>query len=352
MDLEKKQKFIVGFAFFAIVFCLIWLCSRLLLSYLFPFVIGFIIAYFVQKPAACLADKFNCKKELCAAILSVFIYLFFVMIIFLCLWLLYSNSDYIVKKASDFSAEIQNFTEKINEIINDLVGKFDPELKQTSKKLINDTMKGFGDKIVLVASNIITDVFKAIPNFLISAIVTIVATCYIAKDYTRLKNFLKGIIQDRTYKNAVTIKNILTDRISKFVFGYLLLMLLTFCELLIGFLILEVENFFIKAFLIAIIDLFPVLGTGTVLVPWAGIMFLKGNYTMGIGLIVIYIIISVVRNFAEPKIIGKQIGIHPLFTLVSMFIGLKVAGVFGIILFPIGMIVVLDFYKLQLQNDF
>ena len=73
--------------------------------------------------------------------------------------------------------------------------------------------------------------------------------------------------------------------------------------------------------------------------------------TIGIGLIVLYLLISYVRNFSEPKIIGKKIGINPLFTLASMFVGIKVAGIAGLFVFPLVLIVVIEYYKIQLNNE-
>ena len=96
--------------------------------------------------------------------------------------------------------------------------------------------------------------------------------------------------------------------------------------------------------LIAIIDILPVLGTGTVLIPWGIAELLFENTALGIGLLVLYAVITVIRNFAEPKIVGRQMGINPLFTLLSMFIGIKLLGFAGVIIFPTALIVTVKYY--------
>ena len=127
--------------------------------------------------------------------------------------------------------------------------------------------------------------------------------------------------------------------------GYAILMLMTFLELSAGFLILRVKYALLLSLLIAVIDILPVLGTGTVLIPWGIAEILFKNTGLGIGILVIYAVITVIRNFAEPKIIGRQIGINPLFTLLSMFIGIKLLGFAGVIIFPTALIVTVKYYS-------
>ena len=104
------------------------------------------------------------------------------------------------------------------------------------------------------------------------------------------------------------------------------------------------------AVIIAFVDILPVIGTGTVLVPWAVILALIGNIKLAVSLAVLYIITVIVRNFLEPKIIGGQIGISSLFTLIFMFAGLKILGVLGLILFPIIFIVTVKYFKDEMEE--
>ena len=127
--------------------------------------------------------------------------------------------------------------------------------------------------------------------------------------------------------------------------GYFILMVITFFELWIGFLILKINNAYFWAFLIALIDLLPILGTGIILVPWAIYCAVAGNISVSVGLAVLYIIMVLVRNFCEPKIVSRQIGINPLFILFSMYLGLKLFGGAGIILLPIILMVTVQYYK-------
>ena len=105
------------------------------------------------------------------------------------------------------------------------------------------------------------------------------------------------------------------------------------------------NNAVLLAAIISIIDILPVLGTGAVVIPWALICLFTGNIWKALGLIVMYIIITIIRNFLEPKVIGNQVGLHPLITLLSMFCGLKLLGAVGLFGFPLTLIVLNDLYK-------
>lgn len=113
-------------------------------------------------------------------------------------------------------------------------------------------------------------------------------------------------------------------------------MALTFAELSVGFLILGVPMGFTAACLITLVDILPVLGTGTVLLPWAFIAWTTGSRSLGIGLVCLYLLITVVRQSLEPKVVGLQMGLPPAAALLCMFVGGKVLGLPGIFLFPIG----------------
>ena len=176
-------------------------------------------------------------------------------------------------------------------------------------------------------------------------IVTVVISCYIAKDFKRLGIFFGEIIPQKILKKFARIKSIFTNSILKIALGYLIIMMITFVMLWIAFLILGIKNSFIVALIVSVIDLLPVLGVGLVLIPWALVSFFTNKVFLGVGLSATYFIILISRNFLEPKIISKQIGISPLLTLITMFVGLKVAGVGGMILSPLVLIIFIKYYK-------
>lgn len=101
----------------------------------------------------------------------------------------------------------------------------------------------------------------------------------------------------------------------------------------------------IVALVIAVFDILPVLGTGGVLLPWAAVMLVTGNYSFAAGLFILYLVITIVRNSLEPRSVGKQMGLHPLITLIAMFVGLELGGLAGLILLPMAVVILVNMKK-------
>ena len=139
--------------------------------------------------------------------------------------------------------------------------------------------------------------------------------------------------------------------ISVYIKSYSLLFLLTFVELGIGFLILRVDHAILLATLISIFDLMPILGTGGILLPWALISLLFGDWFRAIGMLVLYLIITGIRQTLEPQIVGKQIGLHPLATLAAMLLGLKLFGIVGMFGVPVLLAVSTAMYRAKPKRE-
>jgi predicted PurR-regulated permease PerM len=137
----------------------------------------------------------------------------------------------------------------------------------------------------------------------------------------------------------------MSDTVLRYLRGYLKIMLVTFVELSIGLTILGVSNSIATAFEIAIFDILPVFGSGGILLPWALFQLLSGNMFVGIGLVILYGAITVIRNFIEPKIIGDQLGLNPVISIISIYLGFVWIGVAGMILMPISVQIAISLHK-------
>jgi len=125
------------------------------------------------------------------------------------------------------------------------------------------------------------------------------------------------------------------------------MMFITLLELFVGMLILGVKGAFLVALGIAIFDILPVLGTGGVLLPWSLLMFVQGNLVMGFGLLALYVFITVVRNIMEPRIVGGQLGMHPLITLCAIYAGFRFMGLLGMFLFPVTIQILIELHRAE-----
>ena len=154
--------------------------------------------------------------------------------------------------------------------------------------------------------------------------------------------------------------NIKTDMftvLGSYIKAQIILMTICFFELLIwlnllSFLKLNVPYPLLMSILICIIDALPILGAGTILIPWAIISFALGDIKLGIMLIIIYLFVLSVRQMLEPKLVSQNLGVHPLITLISMYSGFKIFGVIGFLIGPVVMIILKNVFSRELEVGF
>ncbi len=351
MELQAKKNFIINFSFTVIICAIGFIIGKFTLQYLTPFVLAVIIAYFMQRPARFIERKLKFSKSISAAILAAGVYILSAAIFLFLLYRIFALSTVLADSLPEFFSYITETTEKLEDTFYKYFENISPE---ASGEIIG-ALKGSIGNITITVTNYISHtaavIAKNIPSFLFSSIVALVASCYIAKDYDGLNKFFKSLCPVRVYDNIIKIKLILSQSFLKLIKGYILLTTATYIQLTLGFWILGIKYALLLALIVAVIDLLPVLGTGTVLLPWGITLIAIGDSFKGFGILILYLIITVIRNFLEPKIIGRQIGINPLFTLLAMFIGLKIFGFWGIIILPVALIVTIKYYKNEMETD-
>ena len=188
--------------------------------------------------------------------------------------------------------------------------------------------------------DIAREIVIALPNILLLSLVTIIACFYFAVDIDVVNKTIKQTLPFRVSNFVQRLKNKFIYGFKKYLKAYCIIFLVTFIELLIGFWILKVDYAFVLAIIISFIDFLPVLGVGAVLVPWGIVLLLMKNYSMGLGIIILFIVMTIVRQIIEPKIVGKSLGIHPIISLVTIYLGFKIWGIGGAVVFPVLALVV------------
>lgn len=351
MEQQAKKSFIINVIFTFFIGFIIYISGKFLFGYLFPFVIGTIFAWLVQKPAGFISKKISLKKGRCAAFLYAFLYLFVAFILFFGLFRLALGLKGVINEIPKIFEFFEDFVSGIKNRINMLSGGVSDGVAHQINDMITEMIQKVRVRITDWISGMAASVASGLPSFLFSSVVTLVAGCYISKDFEPLTEFLRGIWGEKIHSNFLKIKDIFVKSVLKLMKGYIILMLLTFLELTLGFAIIRVKHTLLIAALISFVDLLPVFGVGTVLIPWSVAELILGNTSRGMGILIIYLIISLVRNFAEPKIIGNQMGINPLFTLIAMFAGLKIFGFWGLFIFPVALIVIIKYYKDEMELE-
>lgn len=350
LERNSKKEFLINVSYTITVFLLVLGVCYVLIKFLFPFVIGGVIAFAVQKPAQKISEKINLSQGAGSVILALLLYILVGTVICFFVYRVIVFAIDFTDYLPDFFMKTQAVFVKIGNRYANAFKYLPKELQVTEESFFDETIEKFVVSIGGRITKWVSSFIKKLPLLFISGIVTLVASCYISKDFLHLKKFVIAVVGEKVSQKAIKIKNILIGSVFKILKGYALLSLITCIEIYIGFLILGINKAFLLALVIAVVDVLPVLGTGTVLIPWAVVSVLTENFQIGIGLTVIYIITILVRNFLEPKIIGMQVGVNSLFTLMAMFFGLKVLGISGLFLFPIILIVTIQYYKSELKE--
>lgn len=180
---------------------------------------------------------------------------------------------------------------------------------------------------------------RAVPAAIVFAAVTLVASFYFSLDLPRIHRGLLSLLPPSLAARVPRWRRRAGDIVRQYLRAYLLIMVITFLELYTALTLLGVEYAFLIALLTALLDILPVLGVGAVLLPWATVLLLRRDMFVGIGLLITYAVTVVVRQIIEPRVVSGSLGLHPLLTLFAMYVGYRTLGLLGMLLAPIGIIV-------------
>ena len=175
----------------------------------------------------------------------------------------------------------------------------------------------------------------AMPDVLFFIVVTVVAGFYFCLEPGQVGRFLESHLPGRTAERMPRWRAKAKSVSFRYLRAYLLILVATFAELFVGFLILRVRYAFLLSLVIAVVDFFPVLGVGTVLIPWAAVLLLRRNFYLGFGLLILFAAVTLLRQILEPRLVGKSLGLHPLAALAAGYAGWRWFGVAGMALGPV-----------------
>ncbi len=339
MQTEKKFAFIINVCYMGILLAFFVVGVKYFLPMLAPFVLAFAIAYVLRRPTRLICRKFPLKEKQVSLAL---VLAFYVAIGFLISQL----AVHAISWVEDLILNLPHlYSEHLEPALSDTFLSFEAMALQADESLfalIQDYdeeflswMASFISSISTRAVSAASGLAAAIPGLFIELVLMIISTFFIAADYPILKAFCLRQMGDKSAALFMQIKSYVVGTLFVCIGSYFIIATLTFVELSIGLNILGLKHPYLIAFCIAIFDILPVLGTGGIMIPWSVISLLRGQIPMGVGLLLIYVVITVIRNIVEPKFVGSQLGLHPVVTLASMTAGAHMFGVVGLFGFPI-----------------
>lgn len=350
MNLEKQKKFLISFAYYGILIAGVYLVLRFLVPPMTPFIIGMLVAWLLRRPALFLTEKLHVPhklRKLPSVLLTAAFYVLVIGLLFFVGVQVGSVLGDLLPRLPDLvTNQILPLINRSVEIVKEFLGQYDI----AAAEQIDDWFRDLSSEIITLITSFSTSAVKFIsgvaagmPSLILKIVLTVISTFYFSLDFDRIIAFLRSLLPKKALGMLHSLKEKGQKSLGVFVRSYILVFLMTFAELSLGFAILRLPYPALLGIVVAVVDILPVLGTGLVLLPWALICVIIGNYFLGIGLLVLYIAITVIRNIVEPKLVGEQIGLHPLATLISMFVGLQIFGLIGLFAFPVTLSILVQF---------
>lgn len=253
-----------------------------------------------------------------------------------------SHSDQIIGQLMTFLSDFRlsylqlNLPPQVQAAIQDNLQKAVLLLQQLMNASINGLIQGFA----------------ILPGILVFLGIATVATFFIIKDRALIRTFVIEILPSPARSKTRDVISELLKALSGFFKAYSILITITAIITLVALKILGVKYAFTLGILVGLMDILPVLGPGAIMVPWIIWELMSNNTSLGISLLVVYVIISILRQFLEPQIVGDSIGLHPLATLVSLYVGLQLGGLVGMILGPVLVVIFIASYRAGLLDRF
>ena len=335
---DKYLKFLIYSACTLTATALTYIFFRYLFSPLLPFLLAYVTAV-ILRPTV---DRAHRRSGIPRRVVA-----------FFCVGLVYFTvfsvlGIVLIKMAGELRALSGEFMDGTAEIVSRIFDasyelpffkELEPNHAARLKSTVTDMLNSALSSLCARLPSVIMEFISSMPKILLFTATLILATFYFGADVRAINRFIIGLIPSGKRSKVFEIKEKLLSTGLSYGRAYLLILTLTFGELLIGFFVLRIPYALTLAALIAVIDILPVLGVGTVLIPWAAISFLLKDTYHGIGLLILYALIWVVRQIAEPRIVGKSLGVPPLLTLAAMYTGFSLCGFAGLFIFPIALTV-------------
>lgn len=325
-----------------LVLC-IFLLPRLI-AFFMPFIIGWIISLIASPFVRFLEEKLKIKRKAVSAFVIIAVLAVVVLLV-------YGVGAKLVNETIGFINELpnlwQNVENEFNRVGSNLDGIYRRLPADIQHRLIN-IGNGLGNYFSDFAGNIGTPTFAAVGNFVnqlpdifMAIIMTLLSSYFFVADKTYLSEFMNKHMPSSIYNRFGLIRRSFKNAIGGYFKAQFKIEIWVYFILFIGLLILGIDYAFLIAFGIAFMDFLPVFGAGTIMIPWAVIEILGGEYKRAVGLLIIWCIGQIVRQIIQPKIMGDSIGFHPIPTIFMLYIGYRAAGVIGLILaLPIGIIII------------
>lgn len=326
-------------------------------TYFMPFFIAGIIAFIIEPIIKFCMNKLKMTRRLSS---SIIITVTIILIIALVVWGGIFVVGELAKISKDIGPLITEISETFENKLEDITVRLSEYIPKEVTETIINSITEFVSNTGLFIQNLLSEIMGfilSVPTLILNVVVTILALIFFTKDRIYIIDSIEHHLPKKWTKNIRRVTNEIFSTFGSYIKVYGKLLLVTFAELFLAFSILkaigfEINNIIILSAGIALVDILPVLGIGTILIPWIIWQLIIGNIKFAVALGIMYLITLIIRQLIEPKLVSKQLGVHPLTTLFAMYAGFKYFGFVGLIFGPIILMILKCIFAKPIEKGF
>ena len=346
---KRRQDVLISAGYYLLIAAIVWFAIKFLLPFFAPFLIGFLIAFALKPVSRFFCCRLHWNSKFCGIVVIFLAYGLLLLLFWLIGGRLLLLAEHLAPTAGDtFNQYLSPLFSDFSGFLSNVISNLSPSLAGSTNQVLSGLSANIENWISSLSAwvfNYIAQIGMKIPGFLVNLVFAVMASIFFSADYQKIASFLAKLFPKRIRPMLFETKGYTVEAICKYLRAYFVLMIITFAELCVGLALCGASNPIGIAAITAICDALPVLGTGIVLIPWTLLAFAQGNLSFAVSILIVYVVIGCVRNFLEPKILGKQLGLHPLATLLAIYIGMKTMGILGMILFPVALQIVMSLIR-------
>ena len=310
---------------------------RFLLPCVLPFLLAFLTAAFCEPAVRFLSDKAHLRRgaasALCVLVILSSLVGFFLLVVVRLIDEAVSLASELPRLASGLPGLIERIERAFRRLSDAVPASVRSYLDQALRALA-DRASQMPASLSAWALGKLSAAAAGAPKTVLSVATYAIGSFFISAGFPSIRSFLARQIPPHARAAARQAKADLIDGVGRWIRAEAALLGVTFVELTAAFLLMRVEYGAVIALITALIDALPVFGVGVVLLPWAGASLLTGGVPRAAALLATYLVVTVVHQCLEPKLIGDQFGVAPAAALFAMYAGFRLCGVAGMVLFP------------------
>ena len=313
-----------------------------------PFLLGYLFSMAVNPLADFLQKKLKIPRGLSAVLVIVLIVGIVGGVLTFAIWKIVDEIRMLYTQFPAIYESVRNGVHAFGEKWSVLYDNLPVNIQEALAALgtdISDKAAGFINTKSLPMVGNAGNFAKSLPSVFIGIVVFILSSYFMVSDNKTVSRTVKKMIGPRLAERLTMVKSELKKYLGGYCRAQVILMFIAFLIMLTGLSILNINYALLIALAVAVLDALPFFGSGLVLWPWTVVAFLNGNIRLGVGLIIIYAAVALMRHFTEPKLVSSRIGMNPILTLMSMYVGYRTLSIGGLILGPIILMLIISFYK-------